>query len=342
MKTVIYKISESPEDKVAIESAGKLLREGGLVAFPTETVYGLGASALSENAAEKIYAAKGRPSDNPLIVHVAEPTDAEEFAYTSELYYRLAERFMPGPLTVILPKKEIIPDAVTGGLGTVAVRCPINEVARRIIKAAGVPVAAPSANRSGSPSPTTAAHVIADLDGRIDMIIDGGESDIGVESTVISIAGGKCTLLRPGAVTADMLHEICGDVTIDRAVTRPEAAGDHPESPGMKYKHYSPKANVILVDADDDGFVRYVSLNAGDHDGVFASEAEAEKFECHVLLTGKIGSADELNHTLYALLREADDLKLQNVYIKKPSEEGEYLAIFNRLIRAAAGRVVKA
>ena len=342
MKTVIYKISGTPEDKTAIDAAGKLLREGELVAIPTETVYGLGASAFSDSAAEKIYAAKGRPSDNPLIVHVAEPEEAEAIAYTSPLYYKLAEKFMPGPLTIILPKRDVIPDAVTGGLDTVAVRCPINETAREIIRAAGVPVAAPSANRSGSPSPTTAAHVASDMDGRIPLIIDGGECDIGVESTVISIAKGECVLLRPGAVTAEMLLEVCDSVRIDRAVISPEEAGDHPESPGMKYKHYSPLANVVLVDADDEGFVSFVGREAGKRDGVFASEADAGRFNCRVLLTGKVGSAAELNHRLYSLLREADELDLETVYVRKPSVDGEYLAIFNRLIRAAAGRIVKA
>ena len=208
LETIIYKICGSEDDRIMLEKAGEILRGGGLVALPTETVYGLGASALSISAAEKIYAAKGRPSDNPLIVHVAEPQDAELFAYTPPLYYKLAERFMPGPLTVIMPKRDIIPEAVTGGLDTVAIRCPIHSVARELIRCAGVPVAAPSANRSGSPSPTSAAHVISDMLGRIDMIIDGGDCEIGVESTVISIADGIITILRPGAVTEEMLMEV--------------------------------------------------------------------------------------------------------------------------------------
>lgn len=343
METIIYKICGCEKDAEMLETAGKILRDGGLVAIPTETVYGLGASALSVSAAEKIYAAKGRPSDNPLIVHVAEPQDAELFAYTTPLYYKLAERFMPGPLTVIMPKRDVIPEAVTGGLDTVAIRCPIHSVARDIIKCAGVPVAAPSANRSGSPSPTSAAHVIADMLGRIDMIIDGGESEIGVESTVISIADGIITILRPGAVTEAMLSEIADKVVIDKAVTDLASVGAKPASPGMKYKHYAPSAEVILVEADsNDDFTHYVNSNAADGDGVFSSKAEMNNFNVHVLITGEIGSASELNHSLFSLLREADDLHLKRVYIRKPPAWGEHLALFNRLIRAAAGKIVKA
>ena len=341
METTVYKIVGNDADREMLAEAGRLLREGALVAFPTETVYGLGASALSTDAAAKIYEAKGRPSDNPLIVHVCEPADAEALAYTTPLYYALAERFMPGPLTVIMPKRELIPEAVTGGLDTVAVRCPTNEVARELIRASGVPVAAPSANLSGSPSPTKGEHVVADLYGRVDMIIDGGDCDIGVESTVISIADDIVTILRPGAVTEQMLSEVCSDVRVDRAVIDLGSVGAKPASPGMKYKHYSPNANVILVDAEGDVFVRYVNTVAGDDDGVFASEAEAEMFRPRALVTGQVGSAAELNHSLYALLREADELGLKNVYIRKPPAWGEHLALFNRLIRAAAGQIVK-
>lgn len=341
MKTVFYKITGTPEDDEILLEAGRIIREGGLVAFPTETVYGLGASALSDTAAEKIYAAKGRPSDNPLIVHVADPAEAEGIAYTSDVYYRLAERFMPGPLTVIMPKRDVVPDAVTGGLDTVAVRCPENTVARRLIALAQVPVAAPSANRSGKPSPTSADHVKLDMDGRCEMIIDGGDCEIGVESTVISIVNGGCTILRPGAVTEEMLSEVCDTVSVDRAVVNPAAAGDHPESPGMKYKHYSPNANVVLVDADVDEFVSFVNRTSGECDGVFTAESEKDKYACKTLITGKTGTPAELNHSLYALLRQADDMNLQNVYIKKPEAGGEYLALFNRLIRAAAGKIIK-
>ena len=342
METVVYKITSAKESAGELSLAGDVLREGGLVAFPTETVYGLGASALSSDAAERIYAAKGRPSDNPLIVHISEPREAEKYAYTSELYYALAEKFMPGPLTVIMPKKETIPDAVTGGLDTVALRCPENEIARALIVSAGVPIAAPSANLSGSPSPTSARHVYDDLNGRIEMLIDGGECDIGVESTVISISDGIITILRPGSVTEDMLKSVASDVRVDKAVLDIASVGAKPASPGMKYKHYSPSANVVLVDAGSaESFTAYVNERAGERDGVFASLSDADKFNCHVLVTGTLGSAAELNHSLYALLREADEKSLENLYIRKPPAWGEHLALFNRLIRAAAGNIVK-
>lgn len=343
MNTEFYKMSGTAEDDAALERAGAILRDGGLVAFPTETVYGLGASALSPTAAYKIYAAKGRPSDNPLIVHIASPEQAESLAYTTPLYYELARRFMPGPLTVILPKRDCVPREVTGGLQTVALRCPENITARRLIEAADIPIAAPSANLSGKPSPTKADHVMGDMNGKIDMIIDGGECDIGVESTVITLAGedGVCTVLRPGAVTEDELAEVCGSVRVDRAVCTPSLAGEHPGSPGMKYKHYSPNANVVLIEADDASFARYVNERAGEHDAVFASRADSERFTCRVLITGESGTAAEQNHSLYSLLRRADELSLENVYIKCPSREGEQLALFNRLIRAAAGKITR-
>lgn len=341
MKTEYYKITGGDGDDAALSRAAGILRDGGLVAFPTETVYGLGASALSPTAAQKIYAAKGRPSDNPLIVHISSPEQAEALAYTTPLYYELARRFMPGPLTVILPKRDCVPSEVTGGLDTVALRCPENETARRLISAAGLPIAAPSANLSGKPSPTSAAHVLGDMDGRIEMIIDGGDCDIGVESTVITLVGGGCTVLRPGAVTENELSTLCEQVSVDRAVCTPSLAGEHPGSPGMKYKHYSPNAEVVLVDADMSAFVEYVNSNATARDGVFASREDSPRFACRVLVTGEHGSAAEQNHSLYSLLRYADELELERVYVKCPAQAGEELALFNRLIRAAAGKITR-
>ncbi len=342
MRTEYVIISDCEKSKDILEKAGELIRCGELVAFPTETVYGLGASALSSTAAERIYTAKGRPSDNPLIVHIAMASHAEKYAHTTPLYYRIAERFMPGPITVVMPKKDIIPSEVTGGLDTVALRCPENPIARKLIECAGIPIAAPSANRSGCPSPTSASHVKCDLDGRCSMIIDGGECDIGVESTVVAIIGESCKILRPGAVTAEMLRTVCTDVSVDKAVVNPALAGNHPSSPGMKYKHYSPEAEVILVDGTAEEFVRYVNQNAGENDAVFSSEKNKASFKCKLLITGKDGTAAEENHSLYSLLRQADAEKIACVYIKKPPKTGEYLALYNRLIRAAAGRIVKA
>ena len=344
MITQFLKINgDERNDAVIIARAAEIIKAGGLVAIPTETVYGLAGSALIPSSAEKIYAAKGRPSDNPLIVHIAKPEDAENIACPTEMYYKLAERFMPGPLTVILKKKPVIPDTVTAGLDSVALRCPSNPVAHRLIEVSGHPIAAPSANRSGIPSPTKAEHVLEDMDGRIDMIIDGGECDIGLESTVVKLDGNGCTILRPGAVTKEMLTEVCGSVSVSPAVTDPSLAnGIKPESPGMKYKHYSPRAEVILVDANGDAFAEYVKKNAVGRYGVIVSNDEAGFFpDGTLLLTGEKGNAREASRRLFSLLRRADEMELTTVYAPLPPAEGEYLAIYNRIVRAAGCRIVR-
>lgn len=350
MKTEFLKITgRAADDEAIIARAAEVIKRGGLVAVPTETVYGLAGSALLAESAEKIYAAKGRPADNPLIVHIAKPGDAETFAHTNGLYYALAKRFMPGPLTIILPKRDIIPSTVTAGMDTVAVRCPSNPVAHALIEVSGHPIAAPSANRSGIPSPTNARHVLEDMDGRIDMILDGGECEIGLESTVIKLDadGSGCTILRPGAVTADMLSEICGKVTISRAVIEPSLADDiKPESPGMKYKHYAPRAEVILIDATEEQFVNYirqdVTANPSGHYGIFVSNESAGYFNGGVmLLTGPRGDAKEASRRLFTLLRRADELGLEKVYALLPPASGEYLAYYNRIVRAAGCRIIK-
>lgn len=342
MNTEFYAITgEREADDAAIARAAVHIRNGGLVGMPTETVYGLAASAFDAQAAAKIYAAKGRPSDNPLIVHVAKPEDAEAIAQVPALYYKLAERFMPGPLTVIMKKRTVIPAGVTGGLDTVAVRCPSHPIARALIEAAGVPIAAPSANRSGCPSPTTAEHVRRDMDGRIDMILDGGPAEIGLESTVIQLTDDGCVILRPGAVTETMLAAVCGTVTVARAVVEPEAAGDKPLSPGMKYKHYAPNAEVILVDGSENDFLTYVRVNAADRDAVAAADDISASFApCHVLSTGTVTSAVEESRNLFSVLRVADDLGYSRLFIKLPPAAGEYLALYNRLIRAAGGKII--
>ena len=333
---------DGEKDGAILSEAAEILRRGGLVAFPTETVYGLGASAYYPGAAKKVYEAKGRPSDNPLIVHVSRPGEAEDFAVTCPLYYKLAERFMPGPLTVILPKKDVIDPSVTGGLDTVAVRCPSNGIARALIAAAGCPLAAPSANRSGSPSPTRASHVMEDLNGKIDMVIDGGESAIGVESTVIALdPDGGCTVLRPGAVTAEMLGKITSGASVAEAVTDPEKAGDKPKSPGMKYKHYSPAAEVVPVTGDLEKFVSLVEDDPEPRKGVIAAETVRDRFSCTVLTAGERDDDLTYCHSLYGLLREADRLGLLRVYVRLPHRDGGYLALYNRLIRASGGKMTK-
>ena len=340
--TEFYTVGRDPAaDEAALDRAAEIIRAGGLVGMPTETVYGLGASALSARAAEKIYTAKGRPSDNPLIVHVAFPEEAETIAHTSDLYYALAKRFMPGPLTVILPKKDTVPAGVTGGLNTVAIRCPSHPAAHALIRKAGVPIAAPSANRSGCPSPTTAEHVLRDMDGRIEMILDGGPCEIGLESTVIRLTEDGCEILRPGAVTEFMLAEVAGSVSVAKAVIDPALAGDKPLSPGMKYKHYSPNADVVLVDGDDTQFADYVRAHITDAEAVAAADTAADRFDfCNRLSCGKTANAEEASRALFSLLREADDLEYTRVYIQLPPPEGGYLALYNRLIRAAGGRIV--
>lgn len=343
MTTEFLTITGTPADDEIIGRAAEVIKSGGLVAIPTETVYGLAGSALLEDSARKIYAAKGRPADNPLIVHLAKPEDAELYGETTPLYYRLAERFMPGPLTIILKKKDNIPDTVTAGGATAAFRCPSHPIAHRLIEVSGHPIAAPSANSSGFPSPTNALHVKADMDGKIDMILDGGECEIGVESTVVKLNDDGCTILRPGAVTEDMLADVCGKVTISPAVIEPTLVDEkNPESPGMKYKHYSPTAEVILIDAPLDVFADHVNGHGEGKYGVFTPADEANLYTGGILLiTGETDNASQLSHSLFTLLRNADELGLDTVYVRCPPKSGEYLAVYNRIVRAAGCRITK-
>ena len=345
MQTKLCVIDRTNIDASAptLREAAAILRDGGLVAFPTETVYGLGANALDAHAALSVFAAKGRPADNPLIVHVAHPSDAEAFAETTPLYYRLAEAFMPGPLTVILKKKSIIPDSVTAGLDSVAVRCPSDPVAHALIKTCGLPIAAPSANRSGKPSPTTAAHVFEDMDGIIPMILDGGESDVGVESTVIKLDGEGVILLRPGAVTPEMLGEVVESVKIASAVTEELGAGEKPLSPGMKYKHYAPTASLILLDGPSDAFIAYVKEKNVDRSCValcYEEETEALTSVRH-LSVGYRTDIGAQTHRLFRQLREADAMGADVIYAHLPVMSGSGLALYNRMIRAAAHHIEK-
>ena len=340
MKTEIFKVTEN--SILELNMASKLLNDGELVAIPTETVYGLGANALDKNACLNIFKAKGRPGDNPLIVHVAHPSDAEKIAYTNELYYKLAEKFMPGPLTVIMPKREIIPYEVTAGLETVAVRCPVHKVANKLIEISGIPIAAPSANTSGKPSPTTAKHVYDDMNGKIPMILDGGECDVGVESTVISITDDSIVLLRPGAVTAEMLSSVCKNVTVANAVKEELKQGETALSPGMKYKHYAPKANLYLINDKSIDFVIFTKEKQNTENcAIMCYDEEIMLLENKNLLpVGKRDDVKEQTKRLFDLLRKADDLGVDTVYAHLPKDEGESLAIYNRMIRACAHRVL--
>ena len=343
MNTEHIKITDTTAQENELRRAAEVLRAGGLVVFPTETVYGLGGNATRDEAAKKIYAAKGRPSDNPLIIHIADPADAEEYAVTNALYYRLAKAFMPGPLTVILPRRESIPTSTTGGLDSVAVRCPSHPVAHRLIALCGFPIAAPSANLSGKPSPTSAAHVAEDMDGRVDMILDGGESEIGLESTIVKIEGDGLILLRPGGITRDALSLVCEKVTVADAVLHQLAENERPLSPGMKYRHYAPTAPLVLLKGSDEDVLAYCKSKAKAQKCAFLCYNE----ECGALAGNvlfPIGNKNDLAtqaHRLFAALREADGTDAEIIYAHLPPQEGLGLALYNRLIRAAAHTVTE-
>ncbi len=333
-------VAQNEINQKTLASAGEILRQGGLVVFPTETVYGLGANALDSAAAAKIYAAKGRPSDNPLIVHIADPKDADSYAHVSEAYLRLAKAFMPGPLTVIMPKRDCIPYSVTGGLDTVGIRCPENGVARALISAAGVPVAAPSANVSGKPSPTRAEHVAGDLEGKVDMIIDGGECTFGLESTIVKIDGDKLILLRPGAITLDMLEALFDKVEVAGAVTDKLPEGTRPLSPGMMYRHYAPSAPLWLIGGSEGKRLAYFSA-ADENTLLLIFDEEKELFTSHKTIC--IGSKNDpysQAKRLFAALREADGTDAQKILAPLPEKSGLSLALYNRMIRAAAHNII--
>ena len=337
MTTEIIKIDSTQDN--GINKAAAVIRRGGLVIFPTETVYGLGADATNADAAKAIYAAKGRPSDNPLIIHVAKPEDAEDYAVTNEYYYLLAKKFMPGPLTVILPRKDSIPPQTAGGLDTVAVRCPAHPIANAIIAAAGVPVAAPSANLSGKPSPTNAVDVINDMNGRVDMIIDGGDSEIGLESTIVKLEGSKGILLRPGAITVDALQCVLENVEIAPAVLGKLAENEKPLSPGMKYRHYAPDAPLILLDGHRDDVLRFMKNTAADT-VLLCYDDEIESLGGHILLpVGPRDREDIQSQRLFTNLRRADRENAKIIYAHLPSTNGIGLALYNRMLRAAAHTV---
>ena len=322
------------------------MREGGIVAIPTETVYGLAGNALDPAATGRIYAAKGRPSDNPLIVHIQ---DMEEWPpLVKEVPPEakgLAERFWPGPLTIILEKSALVPETTSGGLDTVAVRMPSDPVARAVIREAGVPLAAPSANRSGSPSPTTWRHCRDDLMGRVDAILQAGDCGVGVESTVLSLCRGpdgsrRPRLLRPGAVTLEQLRQALGEVVVDRGVLEHLEEGEKAPSPGMKYKHYAPRAEVVLVKGSTEGYRRYLEncRQPGEHAMCFTQDLPLRE---PVLCYGGREDHAAQAERLFDLLRQLDRTGAKKVYIHAPAPDGVGLAVYNRLIRAAAFRVVE-
>lgn len=351
MDTILAKVDMArPEAMETIRQAADILRAGGLVAFPTETVYGLGGNGLDEKACEKIYLAKGRPSDNPLILHIAEQEELNRIVREiPPLARKLMDAFWPGPLTLIFPKAEIVPPKATGGLDTVAVRFPSHPVARAVIRAAGLPIAAPSANSSGKPSPTRASHVEFDLGGRIDMIVDGGATEWGLESTIVDVSVEPPVLLRPGAVTQEMLEEVIGSVEIDPALLSKPTAAVKPKAPGMKYTHYSPKAEVLLVKgaeknvADTINRMAAAEKAAGRKTGVMATEQTRELYHADVVLSlGSRENPAEIGANLFKILRKFDFLGVDVVYSEVFPEKGEGMAIMNRLQKAAGYHVIEA
>ena len=343
MTTKIISLQDGFKNPNDLKEAAEIIRRGGLVVFPTETVYGLGGDATNEKSAEKIYAAKGRPSDNPLIIHIANPEDAEPYAQTSETYYLLAKAFMPGPLTVVLPRKETVPLRTTGGLETVAVRCPSHPVARELIAAAGVPIAAPSANLSGKPSPTCARHVIEDLSGRVDMILDGGDSEIGLESTIVSLNENRATLLRPGAITADALRCVCKSVTVAPAVLEQLKENERPLSPGMKYKHYAPSVPFVLLKGNEKNVLAFLKKEQKTKNCAILcySEETATLENKNIIDIGKSENLDEQAKRLFTALRDADKLGVEIIYGHLPTTDGIGLALYNRMLRAAAHTILE-
>ena len=343
LNTVHITLNPDNFDEALLKPAAEAIRRGGLVIFPTETVYGLGGDATNAESASKIYAAKGRPSDNPLIIHIADPRDAEPYCRTSPLYYRLASNFMPGPLTVIMPKKDTIPERVTGGLDSVAVRCPSHPIANALIRLCGVPIAAPSANISGRPSPTRAEHASHDLDGRVDYIIDGGECRFGVESTIVRIDDDKSlTLLRPGAITYDALRCVAENVTIAPAVTEMLKSDERPLSPGMKYRHYAPSKPLKLIKGSESEKLLFFRHAQETEDCIIICYDEQEP-QLHAGKVLTIGAGYDLEtqmHRLFSALRESDDIPADVIYANLPDTAGLGLALYNRLIRAAAHTVI--
>ncbi|ADL13719.1 L-threonylcarbamoyladenylate synthase [Acetohalobium arabaticum] len=338
------------DDRNAISECSSILTDGGLVAFPTETVYGLGANALDAEAVNKIFTAKGRPADNPLIVHIASLSQLDKLVLKVPNQVKLlSDRFWPGPLTLVLKKKEIVPDITTGGLDTIAVRLPDHKVALDLLNRCQLPVAAPSANLSGRPSPTLAQHVVTDLGGRIEAIIDGGQTGVGVESTVISLVEDRPTLLRPGGITYQELTEVLGEVDIDSAVKAElESENKSALAPGMKYKHYSPEADVILVEGEAERIAHKITkladeyLAEGYQVGIMATEENSNFYTAgQVQVMGSRDKLSVISANLFRLLRSFDDSGVDIILIEGVSNQGLGLAIMNRLRKAAGYQVIR-
>lgn len=334
----------SAKDPGCAETAAEIIRRGGLVAIPTETVYGLGANGLDETAVARIFDAKGRPQDNPLILHVAAPEEMEAICHDiPESAYALARAYWPGPLTMVLPVRDCVPRRTTAGLDTVAVRCPDCAITREIIRLSGVPIAAPSANLSGKPSTTTAEHVRHDHDGRIDAIVDGGPCRVGVESTIVDLTEDRPRLLRPGGITPEQLIAVLGDLVIDKAVTAQIDKDAVVRAPGMKYRHYAPQEPVIIVAGARERAAEYIHRHYQPRDRVLCFEEELPLYvDCNPLSYGKEADVTTLSAGLFAALRELDDPSIGKVFARCPTGGGVAYAVQNRLKKAAAFHIVDA
>lgn len=355
MNTIYEQVGKDEEhNKRIFDKALEILKSGGLVAFPTETVYGLGGNGLDKEASAKIYAAKGRPSDNPLIIHIADVEALDVLCRdVPDVAYRLAQKFWPGPLTMILNKREIVPYTTTGGLDTVAIRMPNHKTALRLIKNSGVYIAAPSANLSGRPSPTKASHVLQDMDGRIDMIIDDDGVDIGIESTIVDLTSSIPVILRPGYITKEMLQSVVGEVEIDKAIALGNisvASDIKPKAPGMKYRHYAPKGEMIIVEGEDINAVieKINTIAAGKKQdglkvGILATDETRKCYNADVVLSvGNRESDISISSHLFDVLRQFDDMGVEYIVSEGFSREKVGYAIMNRLLKAAGGKTINA
>lgn len=349
MNTIVTKINEDCKDNEAFETAGRIIKNGGLVAFPTETVYGLGGDALNPESSRKIYAAKGRPSDNPLIVHIADLESiypiVREFPDNARL---LAEKYWPGPLTMILSKSDLVPKETTGGLNTVAVRMPVNPIAMNFIRQAGGYIAAPSANTSGKPSPTCAKYVMEDMMGKIDMIIDGGDVEIGLESTIVDLTSPLPMILRPGYITREMLQETLGMIEVDKTILS-NTSKEHPKAPGMKYKHYAPQGELTIVMGEENDVITTINILSkmeqgnGEKVGIIATDETMSRYRGDSLKSvGSRHDEEEIARRLYTILREFDDEEVTLIYSESFSTGGMGQAIMNRLLKAAGHHVITA
>ena len=341
MKTIVF----HPEtDNTAIQQAAAILRHGGLLGIPTETVYGLGANALDETAVLHIFEAKGRPQDNPLILHVPGADWLELYCHDiPPVAYTLAERFWPGPLTMILPRRDIVPLRTTGGLETVGVRCPNHPMTLAIIREAGIPVAAPSGNTSGRPSPTTAQHMLEDMDGKINGIVDGGPCSVGVESTIIDLTVTPPRLLRPGGLPLEALEEVLGTVAVDKAVRQKLADGEQAKAPGMKYRHYAPKAPVTVITGTPGASAAYIAAHLTKHSGVICFDEYAPLFEAHTIhRLGPAGDKLAQAQHVFDALRTFNGTDVTEIFAQCPDEGGLGLAVGNRLKKAAGFHVIEA